>query len=50
MMQRQDVEVCDIREAIKVQESLASFCTRDAQDSRICEWPSKKCLRSGLNP
>ena len=50
MMQRQDVVVCDVRAAIKVQESLAPFHTRDAQDSRICEWPSKKRLQSGLNP
>ena len=42
--------VCDVHEAVKVQESLAPFHTCDAQDSRIREWPSKKRLRSGLNP
>ena len=40
--------VCDVHEAVKVQESLAPFHTCDAQDSRIREWPSKKRLRSPL--
>ena len=35
---------------IKVLESLVSFHPRKAQDSRICEWPGKKCLRSCLKP
>ena len=48
-MQRQDVVVCDTQAAVKVQEFLPPFYTRDAQDSCIREWPSKKCLRSGLN-
>ena len=34
----------------KMQELLAPLHTCDAQDSRIREWPSKKCLRSGLDP
>ena len=31
-------------------ESLPFFHTRNAQDSRIREWPTKKYLRNSLKP
>ena len=35
MTYRHDVLVCDVLEALKVQESLAPFRTRDAQDIAV---------------